>query len=123
MIHIAAAIYLVACALTVVFLTCVIFGAPWGRFTQGGQNPGVLPLGARLAAGVSIIIVASIAASLVSVTGAWPHWPHWAGWVALGIQAASTMLNVITPSKPERLLWGPVTAVMLVYALLIMLGN
>ncbi len=55
-----------------------------------------------------------------SAAGLWPNWPRWTGWAALGIAALSTVLNLITPSKAERMLWGPVTVAMLVLALVVM---
>ena len=44
------------------------------------------------------------------------------GWGALGIQAVSTLLNWITPSRPERRLWGPVTTAMFAMALVVLLS-
>ncbi len=120
MIQVASMLYVAICLGTSVFLLSLILGAPWGYLTQGGKNSGALPIAARVGAGVSIVIVASMAAALVSATGAWPNWPSWSGWVALGVQVLSTLMNLITPSRPERLLWGPVTVVMLLCALVIM---
>jgi len=35
------------------------------------------------------------------------------------VQALNTTLNWITQSKPERILWGPITSIMLLIAALV----
>ena len=62
-----------------------------------------------------------MSAGVASAAGMWPNWPAWTGWTALGIQALSTLMNWITPSRPERLLWGPVTSVMLLLVVYVVL--
>lgn len=114
--------YAVICGCVIVFQFCLISGAPWGRLTQGGTNPGALPVSGRVAAVVSAVLLTLMAGSILSAAGLWLHWPHWMGWVALGIQTVSTILNWITPSRPERLLWAPVTTAMFAMALLVLLA-
>lgn len=99
------------------FQIALIFGAPWGRITQGGQVEGPLPLPGRIAAAVSILILAAMALAILSADGRWPHWPVWTGWMAVAMAALVALLNWITPSAPERRLWGPITSVMLAVAL------
>jgi len=53
---IAAIAFVTLIGLLVLFQLSLAFGAPWGRFAWGGQHPGVLPLGSRIASGVSILI-------------------------------------------------------------------
>lgn len=122
MIQSSAALYAVICSGIIVFQICLISGAPWGRLTQGGKHPGALPKAGRVAAFFSIILLTLMAGSILSPAGLWPHWPQWMGWGTLGIQAISTLLNWITPSRVERLLWGPVTTAMLVLAGLVALS-
>ena len=117
-----AALYAVACGGIIVFQICLILGAPWGRITQGGTHPGVLPNSGRVVAFVSIILLVMMAGSIVSAAGLWPNWPLWTGWITLSIQAVSALLNWITPSRAERLLWAPVTTAMLVVAGLVVLS-
>ncbi|MEP5155218.1 hypothetical protein [Planktotalea sp.] len=106
-------------AATAVFQLCLIGGAPWGEYTQGGQNIGPLPRRNRVFAGVSIFVLAAMAAAVLSAAGAWPNWPTWTAWVVLATQALSTLLNWITPSVKERRLWGPITLVLLILALIV----
>ena len=108
-------------AWVVVFQACLLFGAPWGRLTQGGRYEGALPTGGRVAAVLSVPLLLFMFAGVASAAGMWPNWPAWTGWTALGIQVLSTLMNWITPSRPERLLWGPVTSVMLLLVVYVVL--
>ncbi|WP_293451512.1 hypothetical protein [Planktotalea sp.] len=114
MTQLAATLFAFIIATTILFQICLIAGAPWGRFTQGGQHAGKLPIGNRFAAGVSILLLLAMAAAMLSAAGYWPNWPIWTGWALLVLQILSTTLNWITPSKQERRIWGPVTTVMLI---------
>ena len=96
----------------IVFQVALLLGAPWGRLTQGGQVDGALPWTGRLAAVGSAGLLAAMAAAMRSADGGWPNWPMWTAWATLALSAASMLMNWITPSKPERLVWGPVTTVM-----------
>ncbi len=98
------------------FQIALIFGAPWGRLTQGGQTEGSLPTSGRLVAAASIFILVGMALAVLSADGGWPGWPSWAIWIALSVNALSMVLNWITPSKEERRLWGPIMTVMFLVA-------
>jgi hypothetical protein len=123
MIQTAAIAYAGLVALTIVFQFCLIAGAPWGRWTQGGRHDGPLPVTGRIGAGVSVLVLVFLASAIASAAGMPPHWPGWTAWVALGIQAASTLLNWITRSRVERLVWGPVTTVMLSLSLSVVIAR
>ncbi len=114
--------YATGCVGIIGFQIALIVGAPWGRITHGGQRAGRLPLSGRIVAAVSIPIQAAMALSITSAADLWPDWPAWAGWTALAIQSVITVLNWITPSRPERRLWGPITLTMLVMAGLVVLS-
>ena len=113
--------YGLACVAIIFFQIALIGGAPWGRYTQGGQHDGALPLSGRVIALVSIPILIFMGLSIVSAAG-FPGlgWPRWTGWVALGVQTLSMILNWITPSAPERKLWGPIMTVLAAMALVVM---
>ncbi|MBM2322386.1 MULTISPECIES: hypothetical protein [Marivita] len=103
------------------FQVALIFGAPLGRFTQGGQHEGALPLSGRIIAAVSIPVVLLQGLAILSAAG-FPGlgWPVWTGWVALAVTGVSTVLNWITPSKPERMVWGPIMLVLSAMGLVVM---
>lgn len=109
-------IYVAACVGVIWFQFALIAGAPWGHLTQGGQQHGSLPTKNRIAACISVIILAGMALAIASAAGSWPLWPSWTAWAALAVQFVVTLLNWITPSKPERQLWGPITTTMLLLA-------
>jgi hypothetical protein len=121
--HEAALLYALIVAGIVVFQFCLIAGAPWGRLTQGGRHEGALPASGRIAAGLSTVLLACMAAGITSAAGLVPNGPGWTGWAALGVQTLSTLMNWITRSRAERNLWGPVTAVMLGLAVYVVLGG
>jgi hypothetical protein len=114
-------LYGTACLAIVFFQVALIAGAPLGRYTQGGQHAGALPLSGRIIAAVSIPVVLFQGLAILSAAG-FPGlgWPVWTGWVAFGVQVVSTVLNWITPSKPERAFWGPVMLVMTAMALVVL---
>lgn len=98
------------------FQVALILGAPWGRITQGGQVDGPLPLSGRIVAAVSIVLLVGMALAVLSADGRWPGWPSWTGWSAVAMNAVMMVLNWITPSPPERKLWGPITTVIFALA-------
>ncbi len=103
------------------FQVALILGAPLGRYTQGGQNDGALPMSGRIIAAVSIPVVLFQGLAILSAAG-FPGlgWPFWTGWVALAVTGVSTVLNWMTPSKPERMVWGPIMLVLTAMALVVM---
>ncbi len=123
MIELAAWLYAAIIGGVIIFQFCLIAGAPWGRLTQGGRHEGALPVSGRVGAAVSVALLVGMAGSVTSAAGLAPHWPEWTGWGVLAVQVLSTVLNWITPSRAERLLWGPVTSVMLVLAAFVVLSR
>ena len=115
----AAILYALVIGIVVLFQFCLIMGAPWGKITQGGRNEGRLPASGRLAAILSIPILFFMGASITSAAGLVPNWTGWTAYAAIAIQALNTTLNWITQSKPERILWGPITSIMLLIAALV----
>ncbi len=91
------------------FQVALIFGAPWGRLTQGGTHEGALPASGRVAAAVSILMLIGMGLAFLSQAGLSPNWPRWTGWTALAVQAMSALANWATRSAPERKLWAPIT--------------
>lgn len=101
------------------FQVALILGAPWGRLTQGGQVEGPLPQSGRMVAAASIAILVGMALAILSADGRWPGWPSWTGWLTVALNAVMMVLNWITPSPVERKLWGPITTVILLLAVLV----
>ena len=102
-------LYVLILGAVVIFQLCLIFGAPWGEYTQGGRYKGTLPINGKIAAGFSIPILIFLGASISSSAGLMPDWERWTAYIAIAIQSLNTILNWISPSQKEKLLWGPVT--------------
>lgn len=93
-------------------------GAPWGRFTLGGRFPGSLPRAWRPVALVQAALLLALALIMLD----WGDvitlpLPRIAFWLAFGLTVITTIANLATPSRPERMLWGPVTLGMSLCAL------
>ncbi len=118
---IAGHLYAALAGIVVLFQIALVFGAPWGRLTQGGRQDGALSPSARALAALSVGVLVFLALAILSAAG-FPGlgWPRWTGWVALVLTLLTTMANLATPSEPERRLWGPVTLVMSALALVVM---
>jgi hypothetical protein len=98
----------------------VAAGAPLGRFTVGGRFRGRLPPPWRGLAVVQAGLLLLMAMTMLERGGAVAAGlPEWLYWPALGLTALTCLANIATPSPPERMLWGPVTAAMLVAALML----
>ena len=123
MTQLAASLYVIVVGGVILFQFCLIAGAPWGRLTQGGRFEGALPISGRVAAGLSVPLLVCMGAGVTSAAGMAPHWSTWATYTALSVQVLSTILNWITPSRAERLLWGPVTTIMLALAIFVIVGR
>ena len=121
--EVAAVCYAFLLLLVIIWQTCLIVGAPWGHFTQGGRYIGVLPPVGRIVAAFSISIMIFMAASATSAADLYPYWAPWTALIAAALQTATTALNWITPSKPERLLWAPINTIMLLLLVTVVLSS
>ncbi len=107
------------------FQLALVFGAPWGRLTQGGAVDGELPASGRLLAVFSILVLAALWVVLTGRAGLGPgrRMPKRVlaigAWVAVAYAVLACLLNAATPSTGERALWLPVSALMLVCAVVI----
>ncbi len=109
--QLAGIIYLLITVVVIFFQICISAGAPWGEFTQGGRNKGVLPKSGRLLAAISVPVLVFMGLSITSIISNAPNWEKWTVYVTMVVQGLTAVANLITPSRKERLLWGPVTTV------------
>ena len=126
MTQLAAQVFAVLTALVVAFQLALAAGAPLGRFAMGGAHPGVFPPRLRVAAVVQAGLLALVALVVLSRAGlVLPDWraaSRWLAWAVVGLMAVAAVLNLITPSRGERMVWGPVTVVLFLAALAVALG-
>jgi hypothetical protein len=121
------AIFLVLTAIVILFQLALALGAPWGEYALGGRFPGKLPPGPRVAALIQILVLLFFAVIVLSRSGlafsAFYSFSRGAIWFVVGFFVLGSILNLITPSKGERLLWAPVNIVMLLTAVLVALSS
>ncbi len=107
-----------------VFQLLLALGRPYGKFAWGGQYPDVLPMGYRIASGVSIVVYGFLISVVLSATGVIniysDSFENTGMWVVVALSGISVLMNAVSRSKPERL-WAPYAAVMLALILIIVL--
>lgn len=119
--RLAAWIFAVLIAGVGVFQLALALGAPWGRFAMGGAFPGDYPPPMRVAALVQI--GALLAMGLVVLSRAGLALPAWRAvskglvWGVVVLAGVAVVLNLITPSPMERLIWAPVASALFLTAL------
>jgi hypothetical protein len=103
-------------AIISVFQIALAAGAPWGAASWGGRHPGRLPPSYRIGSAIAGLFFYPVAAFLVlesaGVLGDESSNVGVAGlWVLTGLFGLSTVINLISPSKAERI-WAPVALVL-----------
>ena len=123
----AAALAFAGLTLVVAFFQLALaLGAPWGAYAMGGAFPGVFPPALRVAALLQIPILGLVA--LVVLARAGLLRPRWARisrvlvWAVVALLAVGVVLNLITPSQMERLIWAPVAVLLFLASLRVALS-
>jgi hypothetical protein len=114
----AATIFFTFCFIVALFQLSLALGAPWGEYTMGGRFPGQLPPKMRIAALIQIIILFVLAWIVLLKSGLAFGQFYPIGkigiWFVVAFFVIGSILNLATPSKKERILWGPVNILLLV---------
>ena len=122
----AAVFFSVVITIAVLFQIALALGAPWGKAAMGGRFPGRFPPAMRLAAAVQSIVLALTAAVVLTRSGLiFPQWSENVSALVWGVTALFALgfaMNLITPSRIERLLWAPLTAVLFGSSLCVAIG-
>jgi hypothetical protein len=102
----------------IAFQLALAAGMPWGAYAMGGAFPGVYPPPMRGAAVVQAAILGGVALIVLVRAGiVWRGRLRWPAWLVTGLLAVGVVLNLITPSGMERLIWGPVSLAMFLCSL------
>ena len=116
------------------FLSLIVFlfqialaaGIPWGHLAMGGRYPGKFPPNMRVGAVIQGALMAFLGMIVLSRAGvAFPGLANLSNiliWVAVAISGVSLVMNLITQSKWERILWAPVALLMTVSSLVVALS-
>jgi hypothetical protein len=114
-------------ALVTCFQLALISGAPWGEFAFGGKNKGVLPIQLRIGSVITTFIYLGIGGHYLAQVDVFPRFlgpdmNQIANWAIVGLNALALIMNTITPSKKERMIWAPVAFVLLTTSALVALA-
>lgn len=110
----------------IIFQVLLVFGALWGDYTMGGKFPGKLPISIRLLVLIQILVLIGFSYIIAEKTGLISFGTNIFGnigiWFVFVFFILGTLLNWITPSKKERIIWGPVNTIILVLLIIIIFG-
>lgn len=124
--RVAAIGYTVISAGVAAFQIALSAGAPWGLYAMGGAFSGKLPPAMRVAAVVQAAFVMLMAAVVLSRAGvalpAWSRASRRLVWIIVVVGAASLVMNVVTPSEGERMIWAPLAFLLLACSVLVATG-
>ena len=102
----------------VAFQVALAAGAPWGAYAMGGAFPGQFPPALRVAAIIQAVLLLGMAAVILARAGLilprWSRASRWLAWLVVAFAALSLVLNLITPSAGERIIWAPVALLLLI---------
>lgn len=124
--EVAASVFALCTIVVILFQIALAAGAPWGEFAMGGRFPGKLPSAMRIAALVQVVVLAFIAFLVLARAGLagseFYVFSEKGIWGVVGFSLLATVLNLITPSKRERMIWAPVAILMLVTSVIVALS-
>ena len=126
--EIAAIVAVVLLVVVIGFQIALAAGAPWGKAAYGGGWEGVLPMGIRINSAVFGVLIYPIVVLYVLDIGgvATVDWRPGSRtlviWVLVVFFAIGTLMNAISRSRIERIIWTPIVGVLLVCCLGLALG-
>lgn len=110
----------------ILFQALLVFGAPWGEYTMGGKYPGKLPKNIRLLVLIQILVLIGFCYIIAEKAGLIAFGTNIFGnigiWFVFAFFILGTLLNWVTPSKKERMIWGPVNTIILLLLIFIIFG-
>ena len=122
----AAQVFTTLMFIVVLFQLALALGAPWGSIAMGGRYPGKFPPPMRIAAVVQAFILAVFAFVVVvrgqMIASNFYDLSTIAIWVVVVLMASSLVMQLITPSKWERIIWAPTVAVLFLTSLIVALS-
>jgi len=111
------------------FQVALVFGAPWGAYTQGGQTEGALDTSGRVFAAVSCAVLLVLAAAILARVreGPFKSAPRRLvaalSWFTTLYAALAVVLNLATHSSSERAVFAPTAILLFVLVLTTMIGS
>ncbi|MBU1142040.1 MAG: hypothetical protein KKH92_00175 [Firmicutes bacterium] len=115
--------YIIISIIVTAFQLALAFGAPLGKFANGGKFPGSLPKNMRFLPFIQIAILWFFLYIVLIKTEIISNQPVSIGsigiWFVVVFFFLGSILNLITPSKPERMVWGPINVLTFISVLII----
>jgi len=119
----AAKIFFVFSVVVSIFQLALALGVPWGEYAMGGKFPGKLPIKMRILAVLQIVVIMFFTAIVLTKAGMilsnYYNLSRIAIWFVIAYFVLGSILNLITNSKGERLIWGPITVLMLISSIIV----
>jgi hypothetical protein len=107
----------------ILFQLALATGAPWGHLTWGGKFPGQLPARMRGVAIFSAVLLGVFALVVEIRAGVllnnWQEVSKILIWIVVTYCALGSVMNAVTPSRWERILWLPVVLGLLVCSFIV----
>ena len=111
------------------FQVALVFGAPWGAYTQGGETEGALDTSGRVLAAVSCAILLGMAAAILARVREGPlmNAPRRLvtalAWFTTIYSALTVVLNLATQSSSERAVFAPTAIILFALIVTTMVGS
>ncbi len=122
---VSALVFMTATGIVILFQGCLAAGVPWGKASMGGKYPGKYPPKMRIVAIINMIILSFIVAIVLSqadlLLPQLKSISSIAIWFVVVFFGIGTVLNIITPSKIERI-WAPVSLTQLITSIIVALS-
>lgn len=123
---VAAYAFALAIVISVLFQIALALGAPWGHLAMGGRFPGKFPPAMRVAALVQAGVLALLAVIVLIkarlILAGFYTVSEIAIWIVVAVSLLSLIMNLVTPSRGERILWAPVALVLALSSLVVALS-
>ncbi|MGH3043541.1 MAG: hypothetical protein ACRDM2_02325 [Gaiellaceae bacterium] len=122
----ATAVLMVALA---AFQVALVFGAPWGAYTQGGETEGALDTSGRVFAAVSCVILLVMATAILARVREGPlknapgRLVTALAWFTTIYSAFAVVVNLATQSSSERAVFAPTAILLFVLVVTAMVGS
>ncbi|MFT6992309.1 MAG: hypothetical protein ACJASL_004309 [Paraglaciecola sp.] len=122
-ISVSAYIFSTLTSVVILFQLALALGAPLGEMAMGGKFPGRFPPQMRIVALIQVAILVMVTLIVLIraglVPGQYSEISETAIWFVVAFCIVGVVLNTITPSKKERIMWAPVTIILLICVLIV----
>ena len=111
------------------FQVALVFGAPWGAYTQGGETEGALDTSGRVFAAVSCVILLVLATAILARVREGPlknapgRLVTALAWFTTIYSAFAVVVNLATQSSSERAVFAPTAILLFVLVVTAMVGS